>query len=512
MFSWFAPKPPLDAPDKLWVEQGMTWLVRTFGVERLRSAAVVLPTPEFFPDPYDPIRGSDDDARNLLDRVCSYAGVDPGRVRLLIYPGAPEPVDDERRETIVILRDTLADPEFVVARFAHIVAMVRLQDDGKLPQHHPDLHRLADLLAVFLGLGVFVANHVIRESYYGSALSQTWSLYQTGHLSERAAGYALALFAQVRGETEAVPWARSLRPNVRQAFAAGLTYVERTGDAQFRLDEDPDERIQDEDQRLAQRVAALQAQSSGVRLAALWDLQRMGPRAAPALPALIAALQEQDPFLRTAAAEALGAMGLAAEPAIPALVEAAMQDEGAALRLQATCALAAVGRRAEFVVPHLIHLLRSPKEDQRLATIRALGALGTDAAVPSLVGLLTDVNGNVAEEAALALGAIGPDARAAVPALLRMLRAGGYLPAGAAYALGRIGRIDEAIVPALMKVLQHPVPDVREEAEIALRRIAPEALPDLPVVRADPPGEERIRPERAAGIMAATSRFTAGER
>src|SRR5205085_1536283 len=136
----------------------------------------------------------------------------------------------------------------------------------------------------------------------------------------------------------------------------------------------------------------------------------------------------------------------------------------------------------------------------------------TGAAVASLVGLLTDVNGNVAEEAALALGAIGPDARPAVPALLRMLRAGGYLPAGAAYALGRIGRVDEAIVPALVKLLQHPVPDVREEAEIALRRIAPESLPDLPLAGANPPGEERIRAQRAAGVMVMSSRFTAWER
>jgi HEAT repeat protein len=238
----------------------------------------------------------------------------------------------------------------------------------------------------------------------------------------------------------------------------------------------------------------------------------MGPKATPAVDALVQALHDENPFLRTAAAEALAAVGAPAERAVAELVEAAMQDENAALRLQATCALGSIGRRADFVFPHLIHLLRSSKEEQRLATIRALGALGTDQAVARLEELLTDVNGNVAEEAALALGAIGPDARSAVPALLRMLRAGGYLPAGAAYALGRIGRVDEAIVPALLNALEHAVPDVRDEAEIALRHIAPELLPDPPLVRAEPPGEDRIRAHRTTGVKTPSTRFTIGER
>ena len=336
-------------------------------------------------------------------------------------------------------------------------------------------------------------------------------MYRTGNLSERAAGYALALFARARGEAEDVAWARSLRPNVRQVFRDGMAFLAKTGDTQFRLDEDPDERVQDEGQRLARRVAALEAPSSGARLAALWELQRMGPKAAPAVEALTRALRDAEPSLRAAAAEALAAAGPAAESAIPELVEAAMQDENKALRLQAVYALGAVAARADYVVPHLICVLRSAEGDLRLAAIRALGALGTGAAVEELIGLLTDVDGNVAEEAALALGAIGPAARSAVPALLRMLRDGGYRPAGAAYALGRIGRVDDRIVPALAMAMQHAVPDVREEAEIALRRIAPELVADLPRADAAPEGEQRIRRQVTAGIMARSTRFTVGE-
>jgi len=513
MFPWSRPRPPLDAPDKLWVEQGLTWLVRTFGVDRPRAAPVVLPTPEFFPDPYDPVRGTDDDARVLLDRVCFYMGVRPDRMRLQVYPGAPEAEAKEGQEVVTTVRENLDDPEYLVARMVHAAAKVRLIDDGKLAPDHPDLHRIADLCAIFLGLGVLAANQLFREHSSGGLplAPQSWNIYRTGSLSERAAGYALALFARTRGEGDGAAWAKRLRPNVRQAFRDSLTYLAKTGDTQFRPDEAAGEHVQDDEQRLAQRIAALQAPSSGARLAALWDLQRLGPKAAPAVTALVRALRDEDPCLRTAAAEALAAVGPAAEAAVPELVEAAMQEDNKQLRLQATCALAAIGQRADFVVPHLLHLLRSLKEEHPLVTIRALGALGTDAAVQALVDLLTDVNGDVAEEAALALGAIGPAARAAVPALLRMLGEGGYRPFGAAYVLGRIGRVDDAIVPALVKTLQHPVPEVREEVEIALRRIAPELFPELPTVSQIEAQEQRIRPQHTAGIMVRSSRFTVGE-
>ncbi len=444
-------------------------------------------------------------------RVCACAGVDPGRVVLHVYPGAPAVEKPEGREVISVVRESLTRPEYFVSRIARGLAKVRLIDDGKMAPDHPDLPRMAELAAVYLGLGVFVANHIFREAYSGLGLAQTWAMYQTGNLSERSAGYALALFARARGEAEDVAWARSLRPNVRQVFRDGMAFLAKTGDTQFRLDEDPDERVQDEGQRLARRVAALEAPSSGARLAALWELQRMGPKAAPAVEALTRALRDAEPSLRAAAAEALAAAGPAAESAIPELVEAAMQDENKALRLQAVYALGAVAARADYVVPHLICVLRSAEGDLRLAAIRALGALGTGAAVEKLIGLLTDVDGNVAEEAALALGAIGPAARSAVPALLRMLRDGGYRPAGAAYALGRIGRVDDRIVPALAMAMQHAVPDVREEAEIALRRIAPELVADLPRADAAPEGEQRIRRQVTAGIMARCTRFTVGE-
>jgi hypothetical protein len=90
MFGWSRPRCPLDPPDKAWIERRMTWLAHALGVERCRSAPVALPTPEFFPDPYD---GEEADVRPLLERVCGYMGVDPGRFDLQFFDGR---ADDDR--------------------------------------------------------------------------------------------------------------------------------------------------------------------------------------------------------------------------------------------------------------------------------------------------------------------------------------------------------------------------------------------------------------------------------
>jgi len=66
----------------------MKRLAGLLGFDRLLSAPVVLPTPEFFPDPFGADVAS---APALLRRVCGYLGVDPAAVRLDVRP-------DDRRD------------------------------------------------------------------------------------------------------------------------------------------------------------------------------------------------------------------------------------------------------------------------------------------------------------------------------------------------------------------------------------------------------------------------------
>src|SRR5262249_24064905 len=126
MLSWFRPRCPVELPDKVWIERRMTWLAHMLGLERSRTAQVVLPTRESFPDPYD---GEEADVRPLVDRVCGYMGIDPGRFDLGFFDEGPDDNPDAlgfyvsgQRERIEIHRLELADPMSLVGTLAHELA------------------------------------------------------------------------------------------------------------------------------------------------------------------------------------------------------------------------------------------------------------------------------------------------------------------------------------------------------------------------------------------------------
>ena len=79
MFGWFGPTCPCDPAAKRWVEDSLRWLARQFGYHILLERPIILPTAEFFPDPWD---GSPKAARKIFRRVCSYMGVDDDAVEL----------------------------------------------------------------------------------------------------------------------------------------------------------------------------------------------------------------------------------------------------------------------------------------------------------------------------------------------------------------------------------------------------------------------------------------------
>jgi HEAT repeat protein len=144
-------------------------------------------------------------------------------------------------------------------------------------------------------------------------------------------------------------------------------------------------------------------------------------------------------------------------------VMAALHDENAAIRADA---LRAIGRFGEKALPAMSEILRGLKDEDRnvciaAATVKftalwALREFGSAArpAVPVLIEMVERREPD-AEWAAFALASIGPDARAAVPALRKALRERMYLDsptlrAYAAHALGRMGPASDETVAALI--------------------------------------------------------------
>ena len=83
-------KLPVTEEERLWVEEGFRRLSKMLGSSRLQNAAVVLPTDEFFPDPWD---GSQAALTALFRRVCGYMSVNPDRVELEIIPDASDLIE-----------------------------------------------------------------------------------------------------------------------------------------------------------------------------------------------------------------------------------------------------------------------------------------------------------------------------------------------------------------------------------------------------------------------------------
>jgi len=238
MFAWFRRKCecPVAADVQQWIDSRWNWLAEQFGADRPRQSTVILPLAEFFPDAFD---DSEESIRQMVDRVCQYMGLDPATIAFSVYQdptptypgewrngtaGLYHPEGDVFRIWIEVAN--LDDPLAMVATIAHELAHVHLLGHGRLHSDCDDHEPLTDLLTVFLGLGVFTANSVIREHYWHAGQVSGWSMGRRGYLGMPELGYALARFARMRGENDP-QWAKQLRLDVRSAFKRALAFLEQ---------------------------------------------------------------------------------------------------------------------------------------------------------------------------------------------------------------------------------------------------------------------------------------------
>ena len=200
----------------------MGWLIGQFGWDRLLSGRVILPTDEFFPDPYDQ---SESSVKKLFERTCGYMDLDPGRLEMRLY--RPDGVgrfnrslvqeqpewtglyDAEDEKRIVWVDATrLNDPESLVATLAHELAHELLLGQRRISLEEEDMELLTDLTTVFFGMGVLTANVAFRQKNFSSGIVEGWTISSQGYLTPSLWAYALALFAWLRQESRP-EWMRS---------------------------------------------------------------------------------------------------------------------------------------------------------------------------------------------------------------------------------------------------------------------------------------------------------------
>lgn len=227
MLGFLRSSPPVELPVRVWLERRFLWLVEKVGVEQVRAAKIVLPTPEFFPDPYD---GSVDGARAYFQRICGYMNVDATNLKLEFYtdyeaPGVPGFYEANKR-TVAISIQQLLDPMRLVATMTRALSHHLMHQQGLTSDGDAVLEPTIELFAVLRGAGVFAANSVVHQRASHDNVLEYWSISRHGHLTARDLGYSFALLAMLRSEPRPL-WGKHLRGDAAAALKSGMRYLTR---------------------------------------------------------------------------------------------------------------------------------------------------------------------------------------------------------------------------------------------------------------------------------------------
>ncbi|MEV8375377.1 hypothetical protein AB0P21_21765 [Kribbella sp. NPDC056861] len=223
-----APLEELPGGQDQWIQDSMDWFIEQFGREVL-TRPIALPS-TFVPAGYD---GSEAAARSLFEQVRAWMGVPECGlgVRFDLDETAPKHtmagairlrfglwVPGQGGNTVHCSARLLGEPTVLVANFAHEIGHELLIGAGRISSSRPDQESLTDLLAVFQGFGIFIANASFGTVPGGERAARMGMFY----LRERALTDALAYYAHLRGTGPVPPWEDELDWPVRVGLGARL--------------------------------------------------------------------------------------------------------------------------------------------------------------------------------------------------------------------------------------------------------------------------------------------------
>lgn len=250
----------------------------------------------------------------------------------------------------------------------------------------------------------------------------------------------------------------------------------------------------------------------------------IGADASAAVPLLIARLKDRDQRVQAVAASALGHFGDLAKGAVPhLLVLWKDNDEKMLATLQG--AFGGIGPASKPAVPLILERAKNRGKKPRFRVMYDLEGIGPGAseAVPWLIMIIDNLEqdypgkdrseqASIAQQAARTLGAIGPEAKPAIPALNKLLtHSWDTVRVAAALALIKIEPKNcDHLVPILVEIL--PIQPAglegwpeRRDAARALGELGPRAKSALPALR------KMLREEKAASKQLSGLNFEAIE-
>lgn len=233
---------PVSEQNRLWLEDAFGLLLDFFGQDLTRQRKVLIPHYDDFPIAYN---GTEESTYETMKIIATQMEVPFESIELTFYDegihslstGSPfgsgiflksDDADKSSaglywgqtaygRYEVWLNRNKLAEPENLVATLAHEIAHIKLLGEERMDEN--DEH-LTDLTTVIFGLGIFNANAAFQT--FTKVDSYGWQ--SQGYLSQPQWGYALALFAHLRGE-ESPAWIKHLTPNVKADFLQGQRFI-----------------------------------------------------------------------------------------------------------------------------------------------------------------------------------------------------------------------------------------------------------------------------------------------
>ena len=289
-------------------------------------------------------------------------------------------------------------------------------------------------------------------------------------------------------------------PDVRQAAVSALCKIELDAEgvrAVIDLLDDEDLRVQltaagvmggvarvvpEAKAAIPALIGLLGSSNRFVRARAAYSLGCMGPAAAAAVPTLTKLIDDYSRDVRIAAVTALGWIGPDAKAATPALVKL-LEDSNCQIPVGAMGALFQIEPAARETIPAVAKVFEQMSPGMLEVATRELRRTKLHAeAVPALAQTLENTDSVFREVAVNKLSAMGPEARAAVPALARQLRdEEPRVRRNVLAALVQIG-LDGRAIPAVVRMLEDEDPSLRRAACSALAETGPEAKVAIPAL------------------------------
>jgi HEAT repeat protein len=310
--------------------------------------------------------------------------------------------------------------------------------------------------ALVIWAGLAIRNHFegyqpLRSIHSGNAIERRMAADDLSNSNQNGIGAddGIAVLVQTRDDNDA-----GVRSMAAQSLGS-LVYQSRNPTAGEPVAQDILKRRIEVATRAL--ILFLSDRDPGVRSAAATGLgmTARSPRPGPLTPEQIAALKNDSNTVRRRAAQTIYG---SADRMIPLELLATLKDESADVRAAAARALVDFGPDLDPQVPALIAMMEHDETKVRKACAEALeGAWPKPGLVPTLMAFLTSSERDVRFHAAQLLGRIGPEASAAIPSLIALLKEPLDVqypdPArAAARALGLMGPRPEAIA-ALVEVI-----------------------------------------------------------